>query len=314
VRIPAAYLLLSSIVFLHIMAAAAFSAEEEKRAEAELATAVAAAAAAPAEQQIDGLGSSDAPLVFQVRPEGPLPKQYKTKAIECDFDMKPPFFTYFAIQGLGEVPRMMLAEVGASYDHIAVAGGDQALAGNWRTRSPNGLIPMLSGLGIPRSAPICQSGTIIRFLARKYGLNGANEQEECAADIMYETAKDLKSHKETVASMPTKEKQQIEGQHKGPWALAKCIETMLGRAPDPRDPDAAMTYGQLQLLHVLMEFEHQTPGCVKNMSDALDAFRDAMTARPRIARYLGSGMRFPALQQGAYKYASGPLTRGDLRP
>ena len=54
--------------------------------------------------------------------------------------------TYFSIQGLGEVPRLILAEAGMPYESICAIGGeDQSVAMEWQTRSPNGLLPMLSG-------------------------------------------------------------------------------------------------------------------------------------------------------------------------
>ena len=62
----------------------------------------------------------------------------------------------------------------------------------------NGLLPLLSGLGVPRASPLSQSGAIIRFLARRYGLDGADELQGLEADVLYETAKDLKSHKAEV--------------------------------------------------------------------------------------------------------------------
>ena len=48
----------------------------------------------------------------------------------------------------------MLAEAGAGFDHIGVIDGGEegtAASGNWRARSPTGLLPLMSGLGIPRS-------------------------------------------------------------------------------------------------------------------------------------------------------------------
>ena len=48
-------------------------------------------------------------------------------------------------------------------------GEEQALSCEWRKRSPNGLTPVLSGLGVPRAKPLSQSATVIRFLAERYG-------------------------------------------------------------------------------------------------------------------------------------------------
>lgn len=288
---------------------------EEDQAEAELVVAMAAAGAAKADEEIAGLlQPSSGPLLFRVRPTGPNPKQYKVGA---RFGEKPLAFFYFAIKGLGEVQRLMLAEAGASYDHIAVTGGEeQEAVGSWRARSPNGLLPMMSGLGVPRSAPISQSGATIRFLARRFGLEGETELEAAAADVMYETAKDLSNHKDVITSMPTEADKDMAA--KGPWALALRLEKMLAAAPRPEDPDAAMTYGQIQLFHALMSTEDRKPGCIKHLSASLDSFRLAMMARPRIAEYLKSNMCFPYTlgelgKEGGYKYISGPKKRSDFK-
>ena len=44
--------------------------------------------------------------------------------------------------------------------------------------SANGLLPVMSGLGVPRSTPLCQSSSIIRFLAARYGMQGMHVQPD----------------------------------------------------------------------------------------------------------------------------------------
>jgi hypothetical protein len=83
---------------------------------------------------------------------------------------------------------------------------------------------------------------------------------------------------------------------------------MLAEMPDPADDGAALNFGQIELLQLLLECEEQKPGCVEAHSPALDAFRAAAAARPRIAAYLTSPMRFPRVSRD-YKYISGPIKR-----
>eukprot|EP00966_Prymnesium_polylepis_P109121 2525156-Prymnesium_polylepis.2 len=128
----------------------------EAEAEAELQRALAAADAAPDDEEVSGLGSGCAPLVWRVEPAAPAPAQYKRGAARGE---APLVFAYLSIRGLGETPRLMLAEAGAAYIHVAATMGEgQDVSLEWRTRSPNGLMPMLSGLSVPRAAPISQSG------------------------------------------------------------------------------------------------------------------------------------------------------------
>ena len=83
--------------------------EDEETAEAEIAAAIAAAKSAPADEEIGGLGDGTAMVHFEVK--GTPAKQYKSGQKRGE---KPLVFLYLCIRGLGETPRMMLAEAGAS--------------------------------------------------------------------------------------------------------------------------------------------------------------------------------------------------------
>ena len=72
---------------------------------------------------------------------------------------------------------------------------------------------------------------------------GQTPAEQVAADMLYETAKDLKGnldallqHADAAANDPAAEK---PAGAKLPWALALRVEQMLRGAPDPRDAGAA---------------------------------------------------------------------------
>jgi len=77
---------------------------DEAAAEEEIAAAAAASAAAPAEQMISGISGSGvkSPVHCEILASVPRPAQYKVPAGE------PLLFTYFAIQGLGEVRLLRL--------------------------------------------------------------------------------------------------------------------------------------------------------------------------------------------------------------
>ena len=285
--------------------------DEEAVAEAELAAAIKAAADAPANEEIAGLGSGTAPLVWKVAPAGVEPKQYKKGQQRGE---EPLMFAYLAIRGLGEVPRLMLAEAGAAYTHVAATMAEsQAVSLEWRARSPNGLMPMLSGLGVPRATPMSQSGAIVRFLARRYGMDGASELDAINADVLYETAKDFSSGSKQILDDDGE-----KDAPKGPWALVKRLEVMLEASPSALDSAAALTYGQMALLNALIKLDAVQPGSVLSISPALEEFRVAAVARPRIAAYLASPMCF-ALTNGdmctpgeMYNYFDGPRKRADL--
>lgn len=275
--------------------------EDEVLAEAEIAAALEAAAKAPADEEISGLGSGTAMVVFEI--PGEKVKQYRSVAPKRG--EKPLIFLYLCIRGLGETPRLMLAECGAAYTHLASPmGEEQAVSCEWRNRSPNGLTPVLSGLGVPRAKPLSQSSTIIRFLGKKMGMAGETELEGYYADVLFETAKDLKGKKLEIIGDTEEETNGA----KGPASTAQKIALMLESMPDPKDEGAALNFGQIELLNLLLECEESKAGCVAALSPALESFRAAAAQRPRIAKYLASPLRFPAIVPG-YKYAAGPVKR-----
>lgn len=290
---------------------------DETKADAELIKATQAASSASPEELITGLGASQATFYLKSKPTT-TKLQYKT--FSSNDDDKPLLLTYFAIQGLGEVPKLMLAEAETPYECIACMGGeDQSLALEWRTRAPNGLLPTLSGAGIPLSTPISQSGTIIRFLAKRLGMDGEGDAYSSSmVDVLYETAKDLNGNKKEIAAVypdPTAKDYSVA---KGPFATGKRLEKMLKGMSDPKDDNTVLNYGQIQLFQVLQCCEEWRSGCVKeNLGEELDVFRLNMENRSGLKEYLNSSARFPLTkgEQGGegYVYANGPLKRGDVK-
>jgi len=288
--------------------------DAELKAEAEIDAATKAAAAASQDDEVSGIGASDAVLHLK---SNPSPKaQYITDIDESS--EKPLLLTYFTIQGLGEVPKLILAEAGMPYDYIGVTGVE-SLDMEWRSRSPNGLLPILSGAGIPRSSPISQSGAIIRFLAKRLGMDGSGDVVASSrADVLYETAKDLggSDQKKAIACINPEKHYSVA---KGPFATCKRIEKMLMDMADPKDEGAALNYGQIQLFHVLLQCEGRRKGCVKvNLGDALDDFRINMENRVGLKEYLNSTARFPFTkgelgERGGYVFSTGPLKRCDIK-
>jgi len=278
--------------------------EAEETAEAEIAAAIAAAKAAPADEEIAGLHFGVAPVYFKVEPKGKRPWQYRQPR------GKPLVFAYLIIRGLGETVRLMLAEAGIPYEHFAITMAEpQSVALEWRKRSPTALMPMMSGIGVPRATPLCQSRAIIRYVAACAGMDGGDEASRARVDMMFETAKDLGEWQDKIISG-----EPDSGSKKSFANLFASLTTMLEQSPSAADPDAALNFAQLELLKVLLAIEERAPGAVKSFSLALDNFRTIAAARPRIAAYLASPMRFPmtcneAGIDGKYKYAKGALRR-----
>merc|ERR1712060_494961 len=133
-------------------------------------------------------------------------------------------------------------------------------------------------------------------------MGGKTEAEALAADILFETAKDLGAQKEAVMTPPK------DQGPKGPIALVECLERMVAAAPSAVNPNSAMTYGQLQLFKTLQGFEEAKAGVVAGMSESLEEFRVQCGGRARIAAYRLSNRLFPEVGSD-YQYKGKALTR-----
>jgi len=102
---------------------------------------------------------------------------------------EPLILEYFALQALGEVPRLILEVTGLPYDcvfHFA--------DGEWRSRAPFGQLPLLHDGDLH----ICQSRAIVRYLARKACIDGSTETEKVAVDEWCEFHRDLNDKRKAV--------------------------------------------------------------------------------------------------------------------
>lgn len=105
--------------------------------------------------------------------------------------------TYFDIRGLAEVPRLVLAAAGQAYtdDRIPFsrnADGSFERA-DWDERkksAPYGQVPILEVEG----SKIAQSGSIVRFLSARLGLNGASDVEAALIDAGFEAVQDIRKN------------------------------------------------------------------------------------------------------------------------
>ena len=80
---------------------------------------------------------------------------------------------YFALRGLGELPRLILEASGLPYDCVF-----HYLEGDWKPRAAFGQLPVLHD----GELTISQSRAIVRYLARKACIDGATEAEKARVD------------------------------------------------------------------------------------------------------------------------------------
>ncbi|XP_071142707.1 S-crystallin SL11-like [Mytilus edulis] len=95
--------------------------------------------------------------------------------------------SYFDIKGRAELPRLVFAAAGKEFDDDRISG-DKWTA--FKPKTPYGQMPVLT---VDNKTMINQTGAIIRYLAREFGLYGSNNMENTKCDIIIETVFDLYS-------------------------------------------------------------------------------------------------------------------------
>ncbi|VDI23890.1 prostaglandin-H2 D-isomerase / glutathione transferase [Mytilus galloprovincialis] len=95
--------------------------------------------------------------------------------------------SYFDIKGRAELPRLVFAAAGKEFDDERISG-DKWTA--FKPKTPYGQMPVLT---VDNKTMINQTGAIIRYLAREFGLYGSNNMENTKCDIIIETVFDLYS-------------------------------------------------------------------------------------------------------------------------
>ena len=96
---------------------------------------------------------------------------------------------YFALRGLGELPRLVLEVTGLPYDCVF-----HYMQGDWKSRAAFGQLPLLHD----GETTISQSRAIVRYLARKACIDGATDAEKARVDMWCEFQRDLNDKKSAV--------------------------------------------------------------------------------------------------------------------
>lgn len=115
-------------------------------------------------------------------------------------------YTYFPVEGLGELARFCLAYWGVEWEDNRVNG--EQWRGGLKEKSLFGTLPLLEFDG----EVIGQSNAIARFIAKKAGVAGRNELEQAKADMMVDYYMDYfnKLRKMRFATSPEEQKKDVQ--------------------------------------------------------------------------------------------------------
>lgn len=105
--------------------------------------------------------------------------------------------TYFDIRGLAELPRLVLAATGAQWEDDRIPFNKKEDGsfdrGDWdNVRKPQQPYEQVPVLTVNGNTKIAQSAAIVRFLARRHGLEGKDDIETAQIDAAFEAVVDFR--------------------------------------------------------------------------------------------------------------------------
>ena len=193
-------------------------------------------------------------------------------------DQPPKELHYFCLQGLGELPRLLLEASETPYDSVMYFG-----KGEYKEFAPFGMLPVYKG---PELGDLClaQSGSICRHIARETGLDGATVKERANQDMIWELSKDISGKKELIhkeGELDVKLVGFLDG-------AAKMLKSSGG----PYLGGSKIGYGDISMFHALYTLEQIKPGFIKPWTE-LEDFVTNVANLPPINQYLISSRRVP---------------------
>mmetsp|Transcript_18500 Transcript_18500/g.58548 ORF Transcript_18500/g.58548 Transcript_18500/m.58548 type:complete len:277 (-) Transcript_18500:355-1185(-) len=187
----------------------------------------------------------------------------------------PLILEYFALRGLGELARLVLECAGVPYDCVFhfQDGAYQKYAGTF------GQLPVLRDGDLI----LCESGAIVRHLARRYSLEGTTLAEKAMVDMYYELSQDLSDKRGAIYDLDGHEE-------------AAGLKKLLGYAEAACDGShfvgSSMTLADIAMFKALHFFQEVAPGSLSPYP-RLSAFVHEFEQLPAVAAYLTSDKRMP---------------------
>jgi len=196
---------------------------------------------------------------------------------------------YFPLRGRAEIPRLILEDHKASYENVVPA--------NWGEVKPKmvedgtcpyGQMPVL----VDGDLKVAQSNTIIRYLGRKYHLNGSSEADLVAIDGLIDHGEDVRrEYLKQIYQNRLEAKALAEFFDNYLPVRLQCLEGIAKRNGSTGflvgKTVTVADYTWLELLDVLLNLK-------KDLLDKyplLKQLHKSMKERPNIVEYLASGRR-----------------------
>ncbi|KAK4528454.1 hypothetical protein GAYE_SCF56G6397 [Galdieria yellowstonensis] len=199
--------------------------------------------------------------------------------------------TYFPIRGRAEHIRLLLEDCKIPYRQNLIANE------NWKQLKARGpetgeipfaQLPVLHEAGT--SLYLAQSGAIARHLARRHHKYGQNELEASLADMLYDTASDIRQvYRDFIFDENWQAKREsFVSNASNRFAL---LEKFMSSRNTPYLAGQDTTFADYHLLEVIHIIQRVQSDIIRPYS-WLQSFCQKMESRPNIAEYLKSSRRF----------------------
>jgi glutathione S-transferase len=199
--------------------------------------------------------------------------------------------TYFPIRGRAEHIRLLLEDCKIPYRQNLIANE------NWKQLKARGpetgeipfaQLPVLHEPGT--SLYLAQSGAIARHLARRHHKYGQNELEASLADMLYDTASDIRQvYRDFIFDENWQAKREsFVSNASNRFSL---LEKFVSSRNTPYLVGQDTTFADYHLLEVIHIIQRVQSDIIRPYS-WLQSFCQKMESRPNIAEYLKSSRRF----------------------
>jgi glutathione S-transferase len=209
-----------------------------------------------------------------------------------------PRLIYFSSRGRAELIRLVLAQAGVEYAQEGVGlyhPTDKTpafLALKESGKLPFDALPLWQE---PDGFTLAQSDAIVRYLARKHGLDGADLRESALCDMVMEGTKDLISDVSKLWSVDASKRAELRARldrEMVPHWL-NALERIVARNPSGLAAGNAVSYADLALFLMIERLTDNDLATGLANCPKLVALAGRVRDLPRIAAYLRSPARHP---------------------
>ncbi|XP_073453171.1 glutathione S-transferase P 2-like isoform X1 [Aquarana catesbeiana] len=195
--------------------------------------------------------------------------------------------TYFPVRGRVEATRLLLADQGISWTEDEVQKEDWVSGKiDLKKNAVFGQLPRLQDGGFE----LYQSNTILRYLGRKYGVAGSNEQEKTIAEMVNDGVEDLRMKYYKFLFLENEENKD---------KYLEELSNQLGYFEKILSKNAngtkflvgnGITYADYHLVDTLQCNLDVSPTCLSSFP-LLSAYLERILKRPKLSEYLKSDGR-----------------------